>query len=95
MVDTATNTVRVALLGDIDLAVTDELRVATDEALEDRPDAVVLDFAGVTFMDSTGIRFIVGFKNRCDAIGATWSLTNVSPAVARLVSLSGLTEFLQ
>lgn len=88
------NTVRLRLAGEIDIAVTDDLRAVLEASLADRPDSVEIDFREVTFMDSTGIRFLVGVKSRCDAIGASWSLVNVSPPIARLIDLSGLSDFL-
>ncbi|MEO6123320.1 MAG: STAS domain-containing protein [Ilumatobacteraceae bacterium] len=93
--DPATSSVRLMLSGEIDIAMTDHLGDAVERALVDRPDTVVADFAGVTFMDSTGIRFLVGFKTRCDSIGAAWGLENVSTSIIRLIEVSGLTDFLQ
>ena len=93
-VDAEANTVRVQLSGEIDIAMNEHLRTVVDVSLADRPDSVVVDFGGVTFMDSTGIRFLVGYRTRCDAIGATWSLIGASNSIRRLIELSGLGDFL-
>lgn len=93
--DPATRSARVALSGEIDIAMNDHLRDVVELAVADHPDTVVVDFAEVTFMDSTGIRFLVGFKTRCDSIGASWGLENVSTSIIRLIQLSGLNDFLQ
>lgn len=94
-VDSAVNGVRLVLSGEIDIAMNDHLGDAVDKTFADRPDTVIVDFSGVTFMDSTGIRFLVGFKTRCDSIGAAWRLENVSSSIIRLIELSGLNDFLQ
>jgi len=94
-VDSAVNGVRLVLSGEIDIAMNDHLRDAVDKTFADRPDTVIVDFSGVTFMDSTGIRFLVGFKTRCDSIDAAWRLENVSSSIVRLIELSGLNDFLQ
>ena len=93
--DPATRSVRIALSGEIDIAVSEHLHDAVEMTLADRPDTVVVDFADVTFMDSTGLRFLVGFKTRCDSIGTTWVLEKVPASTMRLIDLSGLEEFLQ
>ena len=94
IVDPATNSVRVQLSGEIDLAMNEHLRTLVETSLAGRPDAVEVDFSGVTFMDSTGIRFLVGYRTRCNALGASWSLVGVSPSIKRLIELSGLDDFL-
>jgi anti-anti-sigma factor len=93
-VDPATNAVRVALRGEIDIAMNEHLRTLVDTSLADRPDSVEVDFSDVSFMDSTGIRFLVGYRTRCDAIGASWSLVGLSASIKRLIELSGLDDFL-
>jgi len=84
----------VALAGEIDIAVNDELQDAIDIVLADVPGSVVVDMSAVSFMDSTGLRFLVGFRTACDAADTLWTLRGVSPAVRRLIEISGLVEFL-
>ncbi len=93
-VDHRAKAVQMQLTGEIDIAVIADLWTAVESALAEGPDAIEVDFGGVTFMDSTGIRFLVGFKNRCAAIGAAWTLVNVSPSAARLIEISGLDDYL-
>ena len=55
-----------------------------------RPELLILDFSGVRFMDSSGLGLIIGRSEVAAAIGASVRLTGLSPAVTRLLRLSGL-----
>ncbi|HWL36415.1 MAG TPA: STAS domain-containing protein [Frankiaceae bacterium] len=55
-----------ALTGDVDLASAPELRTCLAGAVERHP-AVVVDLAGVEFMDSTGLGVLVAAYNRAAA----------------------------
>lgn len=82
-----------ALTGDVDVATAGLMREAVIAALEDAPGCgVVLDFANVDFMDSTGLRAVLEISRRLD-MGAT-SLVLLSPnrPVRKLLTLAGLDE---
>jgi stage II sporulation protein AA (anti-sigma F factor antagonist) len=55
-----------------------------------RPEAVVLDFGAVSFMDSSGLALILGRAEVARAIGCTVRLAGLSPLQRRLVRLGGL-----
>lgn len=63
-----TGWVVVAVSGDVDLANAPELRTCLADAVERHP-AVVVDLAGVEFMDSTGLGVLVAAHNRASAAG--------------------------
>jgi anti-anti-sigma factor len=52
------------LAGDFDIAGESEVRVALDRAQSTRPEILVIDLAKVDFMDSTGLRVILGADAR-------------------------------
>ncbi len=77
--------------GELDLATARTFRARLDAEL-DRLSCrdLVLDFAGVTFVDSSGIGAILG---RCRAVrerGGRLTLCRLTPHVQRLLDLSGV-----
>ena len=55
-----------------------------------RPEAVVLDFGAVSFMDSSGLALILGRAEVARALGSSVRLVGLSPLQRRLVRLGGL-----
>jgi anti-anti-sigma factor len=51
----------------------------------------VLDLAGVTFVDSSGLRVIVSSHRRQEAGGGSLTLRSPSDSVRRLLDITGLT----
>lgn len=51
---------------------------------------VTLDLAGVTFIDSSGLRALVTARQRAEEGAAAFSLAGRSPAVDRLLQVTGL-----
>ena len=64
-----------------------EVEMAIDAAL---PRTLILDFAGVTFMDSSGIGLIMGRYKQMQMISGTLRVTNVPNYIKRVIRLSGL-----
>lgn len=80
-----------SLKGEIDLRVAPTLRESLDKALENlAPRHLVVDFADVTFIDSTGLGVILGRYKRVVAAGGKVAVTGLRPTVRRVVELSGL-----
>lgn len=76
-----------ALDGELD---THTARLVAD-ALAEMPDrAVEIDIAGLSFMDSSGLRVLVDATQRARDRGHDISVRNPSDAVRRLVEISGL-----
>lgn len=57
-----------AVSGDVDIATAPRLRTSLAEAVEHHP-AIVVDLAGVEFMDSTGLGVLVAAYTRAAASG--------------------------
>jgi anti-sigma B factor antagonist len=84
---------RVVLGGELDLAAADEFWAALEPVL--RPgSSVVVDCAGLSFLDSAGIRVMLQAAQRADGLGGEWRLTGVQPSVLRVLELAGVTELL-
>ena len=81
-----------AYLGcDIDHHSARPMREKIDKALfETKPQVLIIDFASVSFMDSSGLGLILGRVEKAAALGATVRLTGLSPALMKLIRLSGV-----
>ena len=77
--------------GEIDLASADGLRADLDRWLTDA-DTVVVDCAGITFIDSTGLRTLLEASNKAEESGARFRLAAVPGPVARVFELAGVTD---
>lgn len=81
--------VRVALAGDCDLAVRDEL-IATLLAAVGRSTAVVVDLAAVDFLDSSGVHGLIAAHRAAAERGGRLYLENPSGSVAAVLDLTGV-----
>ncbi len=83
-----------ALTGEVDLDVADDLiqlgHLGLDEA---EVTILVLDLAGVTFMDSTALGAMIGLHNTAERCGKRVALANVPDRVHRLLSITALETF--
>ncbi|MDR0445904.1 MAG: STAS domain-containing protein [Oscillospiraceae bacterium] len=64
-----------------------ELEGAVDKRL---PSACVLDFGGVSFMDSSGIAVIIKARRRADELGASLRVVGVGRQPERVLTAAGL-----
>jgi anti-anti-sigma factor len=70
------------LVGDLDLSRTSEFLVQAALAVDDQTERLVLDLAGVTFLDCAGVRALVvaaSFAGGCPAI-----IRSLSPRARRI-----------
>ena len=56
------------------------------------PKRLILDFAGVTFMDSSGIALVVRAQRRMARIGGSAVLCNVPPQAKKVFDAAGITR---
>ena len=82
-----------SVAGDVDIAVADHLRAAAvDEIAAEGHTGLVIDLAGVTFMDSTGLGALVSIRNAAGTGPDALELTNPSPRVAQVLTLTHLDQ---
>ena len=67
-----------------------EVEIAIDAAL---PRSLILDFAGVTFMDSSGIAVVLRVKKRMEETDGDVFLLDPAPQCARVLRTSGIERF--
>lgn len=84
----------VSLTGELDISTSPELSQALESAQSDPTRAVVVDLAGLQFIDSTGLRVLLGAKRDADRAGAELRVRNPRTEVRRLLEIAGVLELL-
>jgi anti-sigma B factor antagonist len=74
----------VRVTGEVDFETASGLHRAVEEAARSSP-RVVIDFTGVSFIDSTGLGVILVARNEADARGGSVALVGSSALVRRLL----------
>lgn len=83
--------ISVFLEGEIDHHSAAIIRAGIDDALlANTPDELLLDFGGITFMDSSGIGLVMGRYKIMKTLGGKVILTSLSGTNERLMKLAGL-----
>jgi anti-sigma B factor antagonist len=81
----------VTLTGELDLATVPSLREAALAALDAATTStLVLDLAGLTFLDSTGLGCWIELRNRAEDDGKALELESIPPGAMRTVTIAGL-----
>lgn len=85
------NSLTALIEGDIDHHTAKHLREAIDEQAENQvPRLLRLDFSGVQFMDSSGIGLIMGRFKLISALKGKLKVINIPANLERMIKLSGL-----
>lgn len=85
--------VRMAVHGELDAVSADRLQDAvTDLLSQQRPRRITMDMAGVTFLDSAGVRALLRCATEADRATCAFSLTGLQPPVRRVLHITGLLE---
>lgn len=84
----------IALADEIIMDVVSEMKAEITERIDgsSRP-AVVLDLAGVTFMDSSGVGLLIGLRRACQDRGKAFSVANPAPPIRKLFDMLRLTAY--
>ncbi|MBF0481232.1 MAG: STAS domain-containing protein [Desulfovibrionaceae bacterium] len=81
-------------LGEITLESAGVYKNKLDEALGgERPETVIWDLSGVTFIDSSGIGLLVASSTRSQSAGSHFYLYRPSAQVRKILSLVKLIDF--
>ncbi|MDP9329932.1 MAG: STAS domain-containing protein [Actinomycetota bacterium] len=83
-------TVRIQLIGEVDLEVEDQARAALDEAVDAAEGSLVVDLGGLAFLDSTGLRLLIELKERLDGHPPALSLVPGNASVQRVFEVTGV-----
>jgi len=86
----------VLLNGEIDHHRTDTLRQELDKVIEiSRPKRLILDFSGVTMMDSSGIGLLIGRYKKIRHQGGCLCVRNLSSRADMIFRVSGLYQVIE
>jgi anti-anti-sigma factor len=80
----------VALRGELDLSIAEELRDRLLAILAREAASLILDLSGLAFMDSTGVSLLVAIERRANELGGTLSLVAPQKLVARVLHITSL-----
>lgn len=82
------------LVGDLDVHSAPLVQQAVSAAVRDGASEVVLDLAGVRFIDSSGVGVLIAGHTRAASAHARLVLRSLSPRVARLLEVTTLDRIL-
>ena len=82
--------VRLLLFGELDIAAAPQVDGTLAELEGERPSRIVLDLRGLTFLDSTGLRSLLGADARARDAGRCLTLIQGPDPVQRVFSITGL-----
>jgi anti-anti-sigma factor len=82
------------LVGDVNARAEDSLDTAWAEATREGPDAVILNFEGAGYINSTGIALIVGLLARARARAIPILAYGLTPHYREIFEITRLADFL-
>ncbi len=89
-------TLTVYLSGEIDHHNAKPLREKTDRVLFLKsPSSLILDFSGVSFMDSSGVGFVMGRYKKAASIRCRTVVQGLKPRDRKIMALSGLRDLVE
>jgi anti-sigma B factor antagonist len=80
----------VTVSGDLDMSNADALEATVASVAAKRPERLIFDLSDLRFMDSAGIAVLLGAAAKVNVV----QLRDPSPAVRRVVELTGLGDVL-
>lgn len=81
-----------ALSGELDMASAPELEARVAELCADGAKSIVIDLRELLFLDSTGLRTILGAQSLCESQSCDFSLVPGRQNIQRLFAMTGLLE---
>ena len=85
-------TAEVVLSGELDIATYEEARARLEEAERSEPELLVVDLAGLRFVDSTGVRLILSADERARRAGRRLALRLGDGLARRVFNALGLLD---
>jgi len=92
-IDEGPHQVLVRIIGDLDMATVGRLVVATRDVLESGRH-VVFDLGGVSFVDSSGLRYFLDLYQHAGSAGFSFALRQARRSVHKTFEVSGLDRVL-
>lgn len=93
--DNEHRTLKLQMTEEIDHCMAEKIRNKADfEIQKYMPHEVLMDFENVSFMDSAGIGMILGRYKTTKMIGGKLNITNVKPALKKVLEMSGILKII-
>ena len=86
--------VTVAIRGDLDLATADRTANYVTDVIDGHDGPVSADLSGLAFCDACGLGALIRMTAYAEVAGRRFELASPSPAVARVMRLTGVDEWL-
>jgi len=83
---------RLALRGELDMYSAPLLERELESAAKRRPQQIVLDLSGLSFMDVSGLRAILDAARRARREGGSLVIANPMPHIVRLLELTAIDQ---
>jgi anti-sigma B factor antagonist len=80
----------VKVAGEVDIETSPVLEERLRSVLDQGHSSLVVDLAGVTFLDSTGLSVLIGGLRRCQGGGGELRLVSPRPNVRKVLEVTGL-----
>ena len=94
-VEPSRDSVRVAPVGELDIATVDKLRAEVERLRESGFSQLVLDLRGVRFLDSTGLRLVLELDAAATADSQELQIIRGSAVVQRIFEVTQVAERLK
>ena len=80
------------LEGEIDLHASPRLERALNSMIRKRPDRVIVDMSGVTFIDSSGLAVLICAMQDVQNYGGKFSLSGIGPGLRSIFEMARLDQ---
>ncbi len=80
----------VVLAGEVDIYTAPRFKESMLDLLDGGAQTLVIDLSGVTFIDSTALGVLIGGLRRVNDAGGAMALVVTTPAVERVLTITGL-----
>jgi anti-sigma B factor antagonist len=91
-VEPTRDSVRVAPVGELDIATVDKLRAEVDRLRDSGFSQLVLDLRGVRFLDSTGLRLVLELDQTAQEAGQQLQIIRGSAVVQRIFEVTQVSD---
>ena len=83
------------LKGEIDLHVSPSVTASLNSMIEKRPQRLVVDLSGVTYIDSAGLAALIGAMQKVEGYGGKFLLAGLQETVRSIFEISRLDQVFQ
>lgn len=93
--DSGDGIITAKITGEIDHHSARWLRADIDTAIQDKsPNRLIIDFSGVSFMDSSGVGLVMGRYKNMKERGGRVELKNMPDYIEKVMTLAGMDKLL-